>query len=295
MGQAPGTHWYHAHKHGSTTINVSNGMTGAFIIEGQYDADLDKFYGDGWMRRQPVMVMNELGTVPNLFAGSGGKPPMSINGRVLPKVTMRPGEVQMWRIANTASRSGVAFAGIAQVPAGTTTITPTAPALTLPTSPSPWGAFQVKQIAQDGVQFLESNYDQTLNQTFLMAGGNRVDILIKAPPNETGQTQTYACSISTRSTAPRRKGGPKSPQTNLLVVDVSSGATVTGNQSQFISGQNYPYFPPFLKDIKDEDVTGHENRHLRVGRPRRRGSRRVRRRSRCTPSTARSSTAISAK
>ena len=34
MGQSPGTHWYHAHKHGSTTINVANGMTGAFIIEG---------------------------------------------------------------------------------------------------------------------------------------------------------------------------------------------------------------------------------------------------------------------
>ena len=39
MGQSPGTHWYHAHKHGSTAINVANGMTGAFIIEGQYDDD----------------------------------------------------------------------------------------------------------------------------------------------------------------------------------------------------------------------------------------------------------------
>jgi hypothetical protein len=45
MGQAPGIHWYHAHKHGSTAINVSNGMTGAFIIEGKYDDDLNRFYG----------------------------------------------------------------------------------------------------------------------------------------------------------------------------------------------------------------------------------------------------------
>ena len=43
MGQAPGTHWYHAHKHGSTTIDVANGMTGAFIIEGKYDIDLNNF------------------------------------------------------------------------------------------------------------------------------------------------------------------------------------------------------------------------------------------------------------
>ena len=34
MGQAPGTHWYHAHKHGSTALNVTNGMAGALIIEG---------------------------------------------------------------------------------------------------------------------------------------------------------------------------------------------------------------------------------------------------------------------
>ena len=43
MGQSPGTHWYHAHKHGSTAINVANGMTGVFIIEGDYDDKLKKY------------------------------------------------------------------------------------------------------------------------------------------------------------------------------------------------------------------------------------------------------------
>ena len=61
MGQAPGTHWYHAHKHGSTAINVANGMTGAFIIEGQYDDDLNTWYGSGWTQTQPVLVINQLG------------------------------------------------------------------------------------------------------------------------------------------------------------------------------------------------------------------------------------------
>jgi Multicopper oxidase len=45
MGQSPGTHWYHAHKHGSTAINVANGMTGAFIVEGQYDDEINAAYG----------------------------------------------------------------------------------------------------------------------------------------------------------------------------------------------------------------------------------------------------------
>jgi FtsP/CotA-like multicopper oxidase with cupredoxin domain len=243
MGQSPGTHWYHAHKHGSTAINVANGMTGAFIIEGKYDEDLDKFYGTGWTRRQPVMVINELGTVPNLFSGSGGKPPISINGRVVPKVTMQPGEVQMWRLANTASRSGVFLAGIAPG------IPTTSPASVT------WAPFQIKQIAQDGVQFLESNYDQTLNQTFLMAAGNRADILIKAPDNSTGQTQTYTVQYRNAINAGETQPNPRT-LTNFLIIEVPSEQSVTGNPSQFIASPYYPTFPPFLADITDEEVKG---------------------------------------
>ena len=62
MGQAPGTHWYHAHKHGSTALNVANGMTGAFVIEGQYDDDLRKFYGQGF--RDQVLVIQQLSSTP---------------------------------------------------------------------------------------------------------------------------------------------------------------------------------------------------------------------------------------
>src|SRR3989440_2760812 len=92
MGQSPGTHWYHAHKHGSTTINVANGMTGAFIIEGGYDDMLNAFYGTGettgpgsWTRSQPILVVNQLGTSPNLFRlNPTGALPFSVNGRFQP-------------------------------------------------------------------------------------------------------------------------------------------------------------------------------------------------------------------
>src|SRR5205807_3275896 len=90
MGQAPGTHWYHAHKHGSTAIDVGNGMTGAFVIEGQYDDDLDAFYGAGWTRRQPVLVINQIGVTPNLERAKSGAnrvdkgPDFSVNGRLRP-------------------------------------------------------------------------------------------------------------------------------------------------------------------------------------------------------------------
>src|SRR4030088_2635513 len=91
MGQAPGTHWYHGHKHGSTAIDVSNGMTCAFIIEGQYDDELNTFYGTNWTRTQPVLVINQLGVSPNMMRnlGSGGNrqdkgPDFSVNGRFQP-------------------------------------------------------------------------------------------------------------------------------------------------------------------------------------------------------------------
>ena len=34
-----GTQWYHPHTHGSTAIQVINGVAGAFIIEGPLDAE----------------------------------------------------------------------------------------------------------------------------------------------------------------------------------------------------------------------------------------------------------------
>src|SRR5205823_3643275 len=80
MGQAPGTHWYHAHKHGSTTINVSNGMTGVMIIEGKsYDEAISAYYDPnasknpvGWTRKQPVLIINQIGVSPNLMTGGPG-------------------------------------------------------------------------------------------------------------------------------------------------------------------------------------------------------------------------------
>jgi FtsP/CotA-like multicopper oxidase with cupredoxin domain len=33
----PGTHWYHAHKHGATAMHLASGMAGALIIEGGLD------------------------------------------------------------------------------------------------------------------------------------------------------------------------------------------------------------------------------------------------------------------
>ena len=174
MGQAPGTHWYHAHKHGSTHINVLDGMSGAFIIEGKYDDDLNAAYAGyvlrdnkPWTTRAqgPVLVLNQLSTVPNLLSPThflSGQPAgidMVVNGRLRPKQQMQPGEVQLWRIVNSSARNAAYF----MAPEG----------------------FVWRQIAQDGVQFNDENFKASENRPFYIAPANRVDLLVQAPMRET--------------------------------------------------------------------------------------------------------------
>jgi FtsP/CotA-like multicopper oxidase with cupredoxin domain len=271
MGQAPGTHWYHAHKHGSTTIDVANGMTGAFIIEGGYDDALNQFYGptwngpQSWSRSQPVLVVNQLGVSPNLFGGGfGGPAPFSVNGRFQPALTMQPGQVQLWRIANTSSRGAIFVNGFAP-----------ANAATAPSSPQ---VFAWKQTAQDGVQFTGGNYAASQNPNLVLFPGNRADLLVQAPatpgqyvllvqqvrnrcatlpPALIPKLPTTHPSTPARTSVPSPICSPDDPSpVPFLMVNVS-GAPATDNQAQFIPPDQLQLsFPTFLADIKDSEVKG---------------------------------------
>jgi FtsP/CotA-like multicopper oxidase with cupredoxin domain len=218
MGQAPGTHWYHAHKHGSTTINVSNGMTGVFIIEGkEYDDALNREYGAGWARKQPVIVINQLGGTPKLERGNGGpQPPFVINGRLSPFIKMRPGEVQLWRIANTGARSGVLFS-------------------------KPGNGLEWRQLAQDGVQFTDGNYQNSLNKSVLLMPGNRADLLVKAPAAAEG---TVIPVLALNTVDPTRAG------TAATIWSVK----ITGTDAGMKLLTTAPDQPKFLKDIEPKEV-----------------------------------------
>jgi len=238
MGQSPGTHWYHAHKHGSTAINVSNGMTGVLIIEGAYDDALNAFYGAGWTQTQPVMVINQLTVSPNLLRqpspqGGGGPgtqdkgPDFTVNGRSQPIVDMAPGEVQMWRIANTSGRSGAYFGNIAP-------------------------GLQWRRIAQDGVQFAYDNYLRSENKAFLMAAGNRVDLLMKAPA-----TPGIYPVLVQHEVDPSDLAG--ATPVVLLQVRVSGASPKVENRTRFIDEKNFPKQPAFLANITDAEVTGQDD------------------------------------
>ncbi|HEY0158904.1 MAG TPA: multicopper oxidase domain-containing protein [Thermoanaerobaculia bacterium] len=225
MGQAPGTHWYHAHKHGSTALNVSNGMSGVFIIEGEYDDDLNEAYkawGPQWTRKQPVLLINQLGTSPNLMKGPAQDrgPDFSVNGRTNPVIKMAPGEVQLWRMVNSSSRAGVQFLG-----------------------PPP--GFQWRQLAQDGVQFKTVNYLASANEPFFLAAGNRADFLVKAP-----DACGASCTVQVLNSVDPQHNSPY--PIDLLTVKIV-GPKVSPAMD-FIP--EAPTFPTFLEDIRDDAIRG---------------------------------------
>ncbi len=252
MGQAPGTQWYHAHKHGSTFLNVSNGMAGAFIIEGDdYDGKLNVLYNQfrtdrasDWTRQQPTLVVNQIGSTPHLerradkATAFGPVAAFSVNGVPNPVLTMYPGEVQMWRIVNASSVSG----------------------FWLPALPT---GFEWRQLAQDGVQFDDGNYQTRAQRPVFVAAGNRIDLLVRAPilhalkgPTPADKTAvpevlSFPVQVQQAVSVARAVGvgqGAAAPTTLLTV-------NVTGRGAPMPLMRTAPPRPTFLKDIDAGEVT----------------------------------------
>ncbi len=239
MGQSPGTHWYHAHKHGSTTIDVSNGFVGAFIIEGQYDDEISDVYkayapqGTLWTRTQPVLVINQFGTSPNLKGGAGQDkgPDFSINGRTNPIISMKPGEVQMWRIVNASGRAGALFL---EPPAGLS-----------------W-----KALAIDGVQLYTDNYAKSANKRFLLAAGNRIDLLVQAGACTTPGGCSYPLQVH-NSVDPGDLKPATPPARGPFKISLAT-IKVAGNPVNMPFPDSSPAktFPGDLGDITDDEIKG---------------------------------------
>ncbi len=170
--QPPGTHWYHPHKHGSTSLQVLGGQAGALIIDGAFDDWLQNLYGGALVDR--VMAVQQINARTNFFnPGTPNYPPqLLLNGYATPTIVMQPGEIQRWRFVGGTTQAAAALEiGFDR------------------------RFTEVRQIAQDGVQFAWQNYDrQPLRDTegtyvnFKLPPGNRADFLVKAPL----QPGTYA-------------------------------------------------------------------------------------------------------
>ena len=237
-GQAPGTHWYHAHKHGATSLHIFNGLAGALVVEGDYDEKIRAFFSKqlpaGGKFVERLLVLQQYTVKQNLTVTPGGGPvgdnPNSannqkfINGIKGPQIGMAPGEVQLWRFVNAMGGGNK----------GTLDSTWIAAAVAK--------GFSVRQVAMDGVQFSWENYlSQPMGMNgplpITLAGGNRADFLVQAP----AKAQNLDVFV------PNDLGGGSGNQ--LLFRIAVAGTPV--NMSLFGAADKaaYPVLPAFLANL----------------------------------------------
>jgi len=252
--QAPGTHWYHAHKHGATAIQVLNGLVGTFEVIGDFDRQLaDIFLHQGYQLEDRLMVVQQL---DDKLPGAGGTRaayPL-INGQASPKVFMKPGEVQRWRFVGATMQASASLSiGFEEQSNGD--------------AADP----QVRQIAMDGVQFAPRNYecqtwingpdcnpDNLHPGDFTLNPGNRIDLLIQAPATPGTYHMTHRIlgnlNAEERDKVERRKKGfikaletttdIKSPPLLTLVVEAEPTVAM-----RFPTTAEFPPIPEYLADL----------------------------------------------
>jgi FtsP/CotA-like multicopper oxidase with cupredoxin domain len=286
MGQAPGTHWYHCHQHGSTTLQLLNGMAGTLIVSdlrpGGYDASILSLGGGTPTQpkiKEKVIVMQLFNEQPNRInqaaPGLTVSPTatVTVNGQITPKITMKKGEVQWWRLVDATMKAH----GIEQflfIDSGTYQNLMASPCQMLngqPPTVTQTLVPELRQIAQDGVQFAWPNYYRFYKNaaqrqyTFNVAPGNRMDFLIKAPATE---GTAYLVFWPPASPVPRNvNGGPPSlkggdlRQVVVLSVEVKGDPDANTNTAWFDSNDpnnppaGYPAFPAFLADLPQPNIS----------------------------------------
>ena len=114
----PGTHWYHPHAHGATDIQVSSGMAGYLIIEGDVDDAINCAmtgssklteglktgpfdYRERLMFMQRVFPLNIEGDPQSPISQLKKRPSPTANGSEKAGViNLRRGAIERWRVIN---------------------------------------------------------------------------------------------------------------------------------------------------------------------------------------------------
>ena len=106
-----GTYWYHPHPNHSTGYQVAKGLYGAIIVRAPDDplprAVQEKLLilSDNRFREDGSIDLPERGSHSGHVDEENGREGdiLFVNGQVLPKVSIRSGEVQRWRIVNASA------------------------------------------------------------------------------------------------------------------------------------------------------------------------------------------------
>lgn len=255
MGQAPGTHWYHCHQHGSTTLQLLNGMAGLFVITGDYD-DKMLSIGGGTPQapkiKEQVMIFQLFAEQPNLVSPSPSSSQVTVNGQVVPVLSMKKTEVQWWRIANGAMKAhgieqylfipDVLYKDLVANPSKMKNGQPPTAVIDPTTVPT------LNQCAQDGVQYAWQNFVRAQAQpTFDLAPGNRADFLVQAPPKEGTSWLVFWPPAGAATITDIRAN---------TVLKIAVAGDPSGEATSLPTQAQYPVQPAFLSDISEKELSG---------------------------------------
>ncbi|MEO0810223.1 MAG: multicopper oxidase domain-containing protein, partial [Pseudomonadota bacterium] len=196
----PGTHWFHPHKHGSTAAQVENGMAGSMVI--QEPSELAMFPGfenSEWSARyDQVMMIQQIANYGLQQGQGGGKqavansvaPVTVVNAVHQGEHKLAPGQVVRWRFVN----AGANHRAFNHMWLGRDTGLKDANNNPVYVSEPIWS------VAFDGIT-LSEKATATAEAPFLLAPGNRADVVIQVPEDaENGASfklfKYYPTSIS---------------------------------------------------------------------------------------------------
>ena len=196
--QPSGTFWYHPHKHGCVGYQMMGGMAGFLIVEGG-PGSLDEVpeiaaARDLVMGFQTIRV-NAQGTVPFVNQAAtdfkllhstltGGDAFMTTNGVVSPTLKMKPGEVVRCRMLNATLGETLALAIVS-------------------TDGQRLAGLPLYVLAHDGLTVPQMVPMPVFGDELILGGGNRVDVLIKAPLYEGNfELRTYNTNANGGSGSP---------------------------------------------------------------------------------------------
>ena len=99
---APGLYWYHAHMHHHAEAQVFGGLSGMIVVEG-LQALLPAHLRDAPER---LIALRDIQVADGAIKSAGIDPADGtrlVNDLLRPRMTIRPGQTQLWRIANVGA------------------------------------------------------------------------------------------------------------------------------------------------------------------------------------------------
>ncbi|MEP6679562.1 MAG: multicopper oxidase domain-containing protein [Betaproteobacteria bacterium] len=226
-----GMFWYHPHLHGSSAMQVGSGMAGALMVRGPTDrvpeiaAAAERIFVF-----QAPFSFGASGTIDNfgqIANNPTGEPDFLVNGVRRPRLVMRSGEVQTWRLLNAAiwKSLNLSFDQHTLFIFGHDG-NPRADLL-------PSGPFALN--------------DPALPNGIVLAPANRASVMVKAGAPGTYYLRTMAFEMGRTSNG----GG------SILAEDILAEVVVVGSRTSMQLPRAPLPVTPFLAPITDEELAAH--------------------------------------